>query len=158
MISQRLTLLSSLTLAALALGGCYTTPASHWDPESAPESASYHFFGANDSTPNTIVETTKQGSRSITLTMRRHFFNDNPNNPLQDHRYDPYDRYIPIWHMPYYAVLDTAEMVTLGLVHTGEGAFGAVLMPWQLLAGTSSVSSYEEPPRPSEFKVKNKND
>jgi hypothetical protein len=153
---QRPILLSTLTLAAaLGLGACYTTPASHWDAEHAAESASYHFLGANGQTDETILQTTKQGSREITLTMRRHFFNDNPHNPLQEHRYEPYDRYIPIWHMPAYAVLDTAEIATDGLVHTGEGSFGAILMPWQLLAGTSAKTSYKQPPPPSEFEIKN---
>jgi len=141
--------------AALLLGACQSS-ASHWDPEHAAESASYHFLGANDETPQTIVQTTTLGSRSITLTLRRQFFNDNPANPLQDHRYDAYERYIPIWDMPVNAVLDSGDIVVDTVAYTGQGAWGAILMPWQLLAGTSEVASYEQPPRPSDFKVRNK--
>jgi len=139
--------------ALLLLGACQTS-ASHWDPEFASEQASFQFIGANSQTSESISQTTRGNSESMTLTMRRYFFNDNPENPLQHHRNDPADRYVPIWDMPVNAVLDTGEMLGVAGARAGQGAWGLILMPWQLLAGTPKGESYREPPPPSEFDAK----
>lgn len=136
----------------LALGACRNTP-SHWDPDQAAESASFQMLGANGATPDTITQTTRQGSQEVTLAMRRYFFNDNPANPLQQHRANTFGRYVPIWDMPVNALLDTGEIVGYSAVRAGEGLWGAFLMPFQLLLGTNEVEHYQQPPPPSQFEV-----
>jgi hypothetical protein len=142
-------------LAALLLAGACKNNPTHWDHDDAPERASYHFLGANGYTPASITETSRGNSQEMVLLMRRHFFNDNPGNPLQKHRENTFGRYVPIWDMPVNAVLDTADLVAYGAVRAAEGVWASILLVPQVLIGTSDHESYREPPRPEEFRVRN---
>ncbi|HVS17785.1 MAG TPA: hypothetical protein VMT18_04230, partial [Planctomycetota bacterium] len=90
------TLLVTFAAAVLA-GACQSMTeqrsiprtASNWNAGSVGESASESFFGASSNTPNTIRLTNRDAAVSIATTTRRHMFNDNPDNPLQEHRYNP---------------------------------------------------------------------
>lgn len=129
---------------------------SNWNAGSISESASESFFGANSNTSNTIRLTTRDASVSIVTTTRRHLFNDNPDNPLQEHRYQPGDRYVPIWHMPLYALGDTWDIARAGGINAWDGLVATVVMPWQLLAGADQNTGVATPPDPEDFEVKNK--
>jgi hypothetical protein len=153
-----------VALAAVSLlGACQSSTkqkgnpysSSHWNTGFIGESYSESFFGANSYTPNTIRMTNRNASVDMTTTVRRHFFNDNPDNPLQEHRYNPDDRYVPIWHMPKYGVLDLWSATRSGGVNTWNGLVAAVLMPWQLFAGADLNTGVTEPPPPDDFRVKN---
>lgn len=156
------TLLLSLTAAVLA-GACQsmteqrTIPrtSSNWNSGSIAESASESFFGANSHTPETIRLTTRDASVSIVTTTRRHLFNDNPDNPLQEHRYAPGDRYIPIWHMPVYALGDTWDIARGAGINLWDGLLATVVMPWQLVAGADQNTGVATPPAPEQFEVRN---
>lgn len=154
-----------LSLAAVALAGsCQSmtkqTPnprsSSNWNAGHVGESASYAFFGANSLTPDTIRLYTRDESVSISLTMRRYLFNDNPENPLQEHRYTPDQRYIPIWHTPVYAVGNVWDITRSTGVNAWNGTMGLLVMPWQLVAGADQNTGVTSPPSPEDFKVKNK--
>ena len=155
-------LLVSLTAACLLLGACQSSTtnrgnprsASHWNSGFAAESASLHAFGANSYTPDTIRQTGQSASESMVTTFRRHFFNDNPDNPLQEHRYGPYDRYIPIIDGPKYAVLDVWDMTRSGGRNAWQGLVAALWMPVQVFGGSSVYSAEDnQPPGPDEFEV-----
>ncbi len=128
---------------------------SNWNTGFVGESMSLHFLGANSYTPDTIEQSNRQGSRDQVLLFRRYFFNDNPDNPLQEHRYGPFDRYVPIWHMPVYGLGDLWDVTRSTLVDGFHGLVAIVLKPWQMTAGTSETSGVPAPPRPEDFKVKN---
>lgn len=128
---------------------------SNWNTGYIGESMSLHFLGANSYTPDTIEQSNRQSSRDLVLLTRRYFFNDNPDNPLQEHRYGPYDRYVPIWHMPLYGLGDLWDGTRSTAVNGGHGLWSIVLMPIQLTAGTNETSGVPKPPPPDQFKVKN---
>lgn len=158
------TLLVPLLTAGLLLCACQSSTtqrgnprsASHWNAGFAAESASRQFLGANSYSPDTIRQAGQSASQSMVMTFRRHFFNDNPDNPLQEHRYGPYDRYIPIVHGPKYAVLDAWDITRSGARNLWQGVIAAVWMPVQVFGGTG-VSSVEDnqPPPPEDFSVAN---
>jgi hypothetical protein len=153
----------SLALAAAVLAACQSTTeqrsiprsSSNWNAGSVSESASESFFGASSQTPNTIRQTNRDASVDVVTTTKRHMFNDNPDNPLQEHRYDPDDRYVPIWHMPVYAVGDGWDMLRAGATNLWDGTVALVMMPFQLLAGADQNTGVTTPPEPEEFRVQN---
>lgn len=128
---------------------------SNWNAGSISESASESFFGASSQTPNTIRLTTRDSSVDMVTTTKRHMFNDNPDNPLQEHRYDPDDRYVPIWDMPVYALGDGWDMLRGGATNLWDGTVALVIMPFQLLVGADQNTGVATPADPEDFKVKN---
>jgi hypothetical protein len=154
----------SLALAATVLAAaCQSTTEqrsiprteSNWNSGSVSESASESFFGASSSTPHTIRQVNRDASVDVVTTTKRHMFNDNPDNPLQEHRYDPDDRYVPIWHMPVYAVGDGWDMLRAGGTNLWDGTVALVMMPVQLLVGADQNTGVATPPEPEDFRVKN---
>lgn len=158
-------LLVSLAAAAVLLASCQSSQprrgnprsASHWNAGFIGESLSYQALAANSYTPDTIGQATSQASADIVMTLRRHFFNDNPDNPLQEHRYGPYDRYIPILHMPMYAAGDLWDGARSTGVNTASGLVAALWMPVQVFGGQSAYNAVKAaPPEPEDFRVKNR--
>lgn len=152
-----------LTLAACLAGACQSMTeqrsiprtSSNWNSGSVAESASESFFGASSHTPNTIRLTTRDASVDVVTTTKRHLFNDNPDNPLQEHRYDPDDRYVPIWDMPVYALGDGWDMLRGGATNAWDGAVALAIMPFQLLVGADQNTGVATPADPEDFRVKN---
>lgn len=79
-----------LLLAALAtLGACASTDptyTSHWNAGSAGTSAVKAFSSFDASSDSSHWDHENSNAADIALTVRRHMFNDNPDNPLQMRR------------------------------------------------------------------------
>jgi hypothetical protein len=80
------------TLAAVAgvfvlgLGACTTPTAqqsNHWRIDSISPRVAYHFFGYVGDRDGPAIAYEKNEARDIGMTVRRHLFNENPDNPLQ---------------------------------------------------------------------------
>ena len=129
---------------------------SHWNAGSAGESTSLAFLGANSGTNEDIATHTRNNSGDIALTLRRHLLNDNPDNPLQEHRYEPGQDYIPIYHGPLYALGDAWDMTRTAGINAAKGTWAAVKMPVHVFGGTHIWNpGVQAPPPPSEFRVLN---
>lgn len=79
---KRLTL-GSLALVA-ALSSC-TTPAyenNHWHFNSVGPRITHQFVGYRQSRDGEFLNMVSRDGQSAFVTLRRHFMNDNPNNPL----------------------------------------------------------------------------
>lgn len=168
-------LLSSLALAAL-LAGCRSSPGnetSHWNIESLVPRAGYHFLGYRRDLDGTYREHQWRQKKDITLTARRHFLNNNPENPFQAE-----DRSLAE-PRPYHSILPNPlyyfhlESVATGLVFAAaSGTF--IPIPIASLLGTLEPGGFEEfgagiattftgsfghtlgkPPTVEEFRVRN---
>ena len=149
--------LSSLTLAGLVLlAGCATRPATHWNASSVGERLEYHFLGIEPQSGIGVIEQVTNDADAFTLTVRRHILNDNPHNPLQNHPYEPGDRYIPIVHGTLYAGYDFYDLTATTLTATFRGLVAAGLSPVYWLVGTGWTGDAEQqPPDPDSFEVHN---
>lgn len=70
--------------AACLLAGCYTTgmESNHWHSNSVGPRIAYHFFGYDRTMDGDYSNRFGDDMSSIGLTLRRHFLNDDPENPL----------------------------------------------------------------------------
>jgi hypothetical protein len=76
----------SLSVLVCAAAGCKTmagTPESHWNIDSVPNRITTHFTGYRGPIDGNYREFQWRKKKSIDLTMRRHFLNNNPENPLE---------------------------------------------------------------------------
>lgn len=70
----------------LALSGCRSAPGqddSHWNIESLGPRVGYHAFGYREDLDGTYREHQWREKQDINLTLRRHFLNNNPDNPFE---------------------------------------------------------------------------
>ena len=71
----------------LSLGtGCISAPgqeSSHWNLESVGPRVMYHMTGYREDLSGSFREHQWQQKQDLNLTMRRHFLNNNPENPFQ---------------------------------------------------------------------------
>lgn len=157
------TLLLSLA-AALWAGSCQSmteqNPTAHtssnWNSASVSESASESFFGASSQTPHTIRQVSRDSTVDVVTTTRRHLFNDNPDNPLQEHYYEPDERYVPIWDMPVNAGRDGWDILKSGGKNLWNGTVALAVMPWQFLVGADQNTGVADPADPEDFRVRNR--
>ena len=73
-------------LGSLALTGCRSAPGgnpSHWNIESLAPRMGYHFLGYREDLDGSYREHQYAQKKSIDLTLRRHFLNNNPENPFE---------------------------------------------------------------------------
>ncbi len=68
-----------------ALAACQTSSQSnnHWHIDSVSTSVKHHFFGTVPTEWPVFKEEVLEGAEHIGTTLRRHFLNSNPDNPLQ---------------------------------------------------------------------------
>ncbi len=79
-------LLPVLGLGSLGLQGCRSAPGqedNHWNIESIVPRVGYHFFGYREDIDGTYREHQWREKMDINLTLRRHFLNNNPENPFE---------------------------------------------------------------------------
>lgn len=79
---KRLTLGS---LVLIALTSACTTPAyenNHWHFNSVGPRMTHQFFGYRQSRDGSYLNRVGQDTSDALLTLRRHFVNDNPSNPM----------------------------------------------------------------------------
>jgi hypothetical protein len=74
----------SALLAVLAAGCRSSGPHyNHWQSESIGPRLGYHFLGWEADEDGPYLEKLERDGANVWLTARRHFLNDNPENPLQ---------------------------------------------------------------------------
>jgi hypothetical protein len=79
---KRLTLGS---LVLIAITSACTTPAyenNHWHFNSVGPRMTHQFLGYRQSRDGSYCDKLSEDGRAASLTLRRHFFNDNPDNPM----------------------------------------------------------------------------
>lgn len=138
---------------------------SHWNTGSLRGRAQRAFLGYDADRDGSVLDHAQSNGESIALTLRRHFLNDNPENPLQYRRgfggdsvYNPTAAYADTW----FILRDGALLAADTLVE-------AVVIPVDLIAGPisthfgvdyGSVGDYYdgsgEPVDPEDFSVRRK--
>ena len=161
--------------AALAFTTACQVPdgprANHWNIESLGPRVTYNFLGYRADRDGTYREFQWQQKQDINLTIRRHLFNDNPDNPFQHpHPEAPPER-MPNSVLPDPITFFHADSLAWGGVVWGAtGSF--VPIPVAGLLGVFEKGGFEEfgegfgtivtgsynsevaPPDPSEFRVR----
>ncbi len=69
-----------------AAAGCRSAPGvpeSHWNVDAVPQRITAHFTGYRGELDGSYREFQWRKKQDINLTLRRHFLNNNPENPLQ---------------------------------------------------------------------------
>ncbi len=167
----RKALAASLVLGGL-LSGCRTTagdPSSHWNVDSVDNRIVKHFTGYRGAVDGSYLEFQLQKKNDLNKTLRRHFLNNNPDNPFQTpdpSANAPRRNYGPL---PNPAQWFHLESILLGGVLGGWGS--AALLPLDSLLALTSPGGLGEfgrtfigdwgsvtasPPSPSTFEVKNR--
>lgn len=85
MTLSRFSLVAAGLLAALA-SGCQSAPGqehSHWNLESVGQRISYQFLGYRKDLDGSWRDKSWEDKKDINKTLRRHFLNNNPDNPFQ---------------------------------------------------------------------------
>jgi hypothetical protein len=160
-----------LTLGAALLGslatGCQSTagnPDSAWNVDSVDNRIVRHFTGYRGSLDGRYLDYQREKKADITLTLRRHFLNSNPENPFQalDSSYaSPKGPYGPLpnpfeWFhvetLVYAAVTGIPIPVDSLLALTSDGGG----KEWATTFLGNWTASSQSPPSPSTFEVKNK--
>jgi len=160
---------ASLLATALLFGACASSAPeydSHWNAGHVGKSAERVFTGYDAELDGSRYEYGRDNAEGIALTLRRHFMNDNPENPLQMRRGwgDPDNPY----NMTA-GIADAGYLVRDGAVMAWYTASEGVLMGVDLIVGLPlglfgvgypGVSSMwagtdDEPTPPSEFEAVN---
>jgi hypothetical protein len=134
-------------LPLLLAAGCHSTagvPESHWNIESVPQRITTHFTGYRGPIDGSYQDFQWQKKRDINLTLRRHFLNNDPENPLE--ATDPNRNLVrpPFSVLPDPVTYFHAESLAIGaLVYGASGTF--VLLPVDSLIATFT------PGGPTEF-------
>jgi hypothetical protein len=159
-----------LLASAFLFGACASSSpdyASHWNAGHVGASAEHVFTGYDAELDGPRYTYSRKGAEGIALTIRRHFMNDNPENPLQMRRGwgDPDNPY----NMTA-GIADAGYLVRDGAVTAWYTASEGVLMGVDLIVGVplglvgvnsggvSSMWSDEgdaEPTPPSKFEPHN---
>jgi hypothetical protein len=162
--------------AASALGACHTTPEpydNHWNVGSLGPRMAYYGLGYNPVLADTYRDSQWQDKQDINLTLRRHFLNNNPENP-----FEPEDTSLSDPRPPHSVVPDPVQYFHLESIFFGLG-FSALTgtfipIPVGSVLGTLEEGGGEEfsqgikqtasgnfrgtlaePPKPEEFRVRN---
>ena len=170
-ISKRLA--SALLAVLVAAPACKSgppTPRSHWSPnhwtvDSVGSRMAKHFTGYRKDLHGSYIDYQFRKKKSINTTMRRHFLNNNPDNPFVG---DDPSQTAPrpphsIWPDPLYYI--HAEGLLLGLVVLGwSGTY--VPVPFDSLVATATgggdeffqggTSAQRDPPPTRKFRIKNR--
>ncbi len=164
-------------LLPLAASGCSTTagvPESHWNIDSVPSRMTHHFLGYQSEVDGPYRDFQWRKKKDINLTLRRHFLNNNPRNPLEPT--DPSQTAVRPPHsvLPDPVTYFHAESLFIGgLFAAWTGAF--VPIPIDSVIGTCSEGGWgefkegardtfrgeyrgeiREPVPPSKFKVRHR--
>lgn len=163
---------AALLVAATLIGGCHTAPGdpqSHWNVDSVPRRVTKAFTGYRGPRDGTYMEYQWRKKRANSLTLRRHFLNNNPTNPFQVHD--------PSWEQaqPEFGLLMNplyhfhVDSVVWGLVLLGtSGAFIPLPVDSLITLFTPFEDSIVDehtggwdnvadlPPPPQRFQVKNR--
>lgn len=86
MTLRRCSLFLAGLLAVLGSTGCQSAPSQehvHWNLESVGPRVSYAFLGYREDLDGTWRDKQWSDKKSINKTLRRHFLNNNPDNPFQ---------------------------------------------------------------------------
>ncbi len=159
-------------LAAVACRSGHLTD-NHWNADGVPERVVKHFTGYRQDVSGSYVQHQWRKKMDIDLTLRRHFLNNNPDNPYQPDDPSQVRERPPHSLFPDPIYYFHVESLATGAVMSGwTGAF--IPIPVDSLVATfaggwdefgegfSSTFSDEggeerdQPPRPSKFRVKNR--
>lgn len=124
-----------LLASALLLGACTSTDpdyGSHWNAGQAAVSAEHAFTGFDAEVSESRFEHQRDGAEGAMLTLRRHFMNDNPDNPLQMRRGwgnpdNPYNMTA--------GIADAGYLVRDGVISTGYVAATGLTMATDVIVG-----------------------
>ncbi|HED66990.1 MAG TPA: hypothetical protein ENJ09_15720 [Planctomycetes bacterium] len=124
--SLRFTLGAGLLLAGL-LSGCRSgagDPSSHWNIDSVDNRIVKHFTGYRGPMDGSYLEYQDQKKRDIGKTLRRHFLNDNPDNPFEVDDPDRYEARSPYGPLPDPVHWFNVESIFMGAIASGwSGTF-----------------------------------
>ncbi|MDP6370533.1 MAG: hypothetical protein QF615_13065 [Planctomycetota bacterium] len=128
----------------LCLASCSTTPGlidDHWSASSTNPRAARFFTGYDSSDGQSYRDYQWEQKQDINLTLRRHFFNHNPNNPYQD-QVEPKARplHSPLPNPANYIHLEGLALG--GMLYAAGGAFFPV--PLDSILGTLEPGGTEE--------------
>jgi hypothetical protein len=161
-----------LFTAAACKSGLPSEQGEHWGVESVPQRIVKHFTGYRSDMDGEFIDFQYRKKKDINLTLRRHFLNNDPGNPVE-----PYDQSFGTRRPPHSIAPDPiyymgAESVFIGIAMMGlSGAF--IPIPVDSLVATlfSGKQGYEEfgrgftegadaeakgPPSVGKFRVKNR--
>jgi hypothetical protein len=157
--------------------GCQTAPGqetSHWNIGSVPTRVAYQFFNYREDMDGSYREHQWREKQEVNLTLRRHFLNNNPDNPFQA---DDPSRVAP--RPPHSILPDPVEYFHVESLTTGialaalTGAFipvpvGSLLATFEKGGTTEFFEGFgdtltgsfgtrlDEPPPVEEFRVRRK--
>ncbi|MCZ6598360.1 MAG: hypothetical protein O7B99_12030 [Planctomycetota bacterium] len=165
-------------VAGILLAGCSGTPAqydNHWNMSGLGERMAYHGLGYRQDLDGTYREHQWNQKKDMNLTFRRHFLNNNPYNPAQPPDPTLADPRAPhsILPNPLMYLHPAEALVMAGAMDALIGT--AIPIPVSSILATIEPGGYSEfllgigntfegefrgtigePPKPSEFRVKNK--
>lgn len=112
----------------LSLASCQTHQpdiyrTSHWNIQSLENRVSYHVLGYRPEFDGNYGDFRVEENRAIFTTIRRHFFNQNPENPFQD-----WPDSTATERYPHDILLNPLDVAYLGAVAAGVGAGAASAM------------------------------
>lgn len=161
----------------LATSGCKsgavtpTTP-DHWNVDGVPTRIFRHLTGYRADLHGSFPDYQYEKKKDINLTLRRHFLNNNPHNPLQPDDpsfYRGRRAHSPLPDALNYFHLESLVMGGALLAWTGafvplpvESALASIMVPGEFTRGVSDTfegrwtAHKDSPPAPSEFRVKNR--
>jgi hypothetical protein len=168
--------LAASQLAACSATGPTTSDNALWKPESLKYRVSKHFFGYRPDVNGRYIDYQYEKKQNINLTLRRHFLNNNPDDPGQPDDLSLTQRRPPNSILPDLFGYTHAEAVAAGIVSLAwSGAFIPIPIDsvmTTVFGGTEAWSEFgagvtgtftggdgsaaQAPPRPSEFRVKNR--
>lgn len=168
---------AALLLPLLALGSCKAPSGprdNHWNIESLNQRVPYHMLGYRPGRDGEYKDFQYQQKRDINLTLRRHLFNDNPENPLQHVTPENPGERLPISILPDPVTWFHVSSLAMGGIMLGATGTYIPIPVDSLLAlmEPGGVSEFGEgvqmavtgnlrrerrlPPPPAEFQVKNR--
>lgn len=99
-------------------------PASHWNIDSVPGRITKHFTGYRGAVDGSYLDYQDQKKRDIGRTLRRHFLNDNPDNPFETADPERFDARAPYGPLPDPVHWFNVESIFMGAAAAGwSGAF-----------------------------------
>lgn len=139
---------SIVGLGALALlSSCSSTPGTnrndHWNMRGIAPSVGNAFLSYDAERDGSYIDHQWRKKKSIDLTVRRHFFNQNPENPFQAEQPEYYEPREPhsILPRPWY-YFHAESVVTGAIIYAASGAF--IPIPVDSILGTLSPGGDEE--------------
>ena len=170
--SLRLALGAGLVLSSL-LTGCKSgagTPSSHWNIDSVDDRIVKHFTGYRGGVDGTYLEFQRRKKDALNLTIRRHFLNNNPDNPFQPEDASRFEHEAPYGPLPNPVNWFSAESIFIGAALLAwTGTF--IPLPLDSIIALASPDGAHQfgqtftgdwrgetprPPKVSTFRVKNR--